>query len=70
MSKLKDIADFYIEGFSTLPDWSRTIWIIILTKLFIMFVILKLFFFQNEMKVNFDNDDDRANHVIKQITTP
>ncbi len=70
MVKFKNVVDFYIDGFSSLPDWSRTLWIIILAKLFIMFVVLKLFFFQNEMKVRFDNDLDRANHVIEQITIP
>jgi len=70
MVKFKDIVDFYIDGFSDLSDWSRALWIIILAKLFIMFVVLNLFFFQNEMKVRFDNDQDRANHVIEQITIP
>ena len=45
MVKFKDIVDFYIDGFSDLSDWSRALWIIILAKLFIMFVVLKLFFF-------------------------
>jgi len=70
MSKLNRIVDFYIEGFTSLSDWARTLWIIILAKLFIMYVLLRLFFFQPDMKVNFDNNEDRANHVIEQLTNP
>ena len=35
---------FYRDGFRSMT-WGRTLWVIILLKLFIMFVILKLFFF-------------------------
>jgi Na+/H+ antiporter NhaD/arsenite permease-like protein len=70
MSKFNRFVDFYIDGFTHLPDWARTLWIIILAKLFVMFVVLKLFFFQADMKVNFNNDQDRANHVIEKITNP
>ena len=39
------IWHFYIEGFRYMT-WGRTLWIIILLKLFIMFAILRVFFFQ------------------------
>ncbi|EJW95229.1 hypothetical protein EVA_16659 [gut metagenome] len=39
------IFNFYIEGFRNMT-WGRTLWIIILIKLFIMFAILRFFFFQ------------------------
>lgn len=48
----------------------RTLWAIILIKLFVMFVILKIFFFPNFLKSNFDNDEDRSKHVIEQLTNP
>lgn len=70
MWNLKRIASFYIDGFKNMPGWARTLWIIILLKLFIMFVVFRLFFFQNELKTKFSNDTDRANHVIEQITKP
>ncbi len=70
MSTFNRLVDFYIDGFTQLSDWARTLLIIMLSKLFIMFVILKLFFFQADMKVNFSNDEDRANHVIEKITNP
>jgi hypothetical protein len=36
--------------------------------LFIMFVILKLFFFPNFLKSNFETDEERSNHVLEVIT--
>jgi hypothetical protein len=33
-----------------------------------MFFVLKLFFFPNILKKNFDTDEERANFVIEQIT--
>ncbi|TLX77578.1 DUF4492 domain-containing protein [Labilibacter sediminis] len=68
--RMKRIVEFYVEGFTNLPDWARSVWFIILLKLLIMFVIFKLFFFQNKLKKEFSNDEDRANYVIEQITIP
>lgn len=42
--------DMYREGFSTLTPTSRTLWLIVGLKLFIMFAILKAFFFPNHTK--------------------
>lgn len=39
-----DILNFYIEGFRAMR-LGRVLWLIIIVKLFIMFFILKLFFF-------------------------
>lgn len=41
---LQKIVKFYCEGFRSMT-LGRTLWMIILIKLFIMFFILKLFFF-------------------------
>lgn len=62
------IVDFYSEGFANMSNWAKTLWIIILIKLFVMFFILKLFFFRDTLKNNFDNDEQRSEHVIEQIT--
>jgi hypothetical protein len=65
---LKNIFMFYYEGFRTLSTWGRQAWLIILIKLFIMFVLLKIFFFHDFLKTNFKNDDERGNYVIEQLT--
>lgn len=43
------IVRFYIEGFKQMT-WGRTLWLIIAIKLFVMFAILKVFFFQPTVK--------------------
>lgn len=36
---------FYRDGFRQMT-WGRTLWIIILLKLFVIFIVLRLFFFK------------------------
>lgn len=60
---------FYYEGFKSMTI-GKTLWAIILIKLFVMFVILKIFFFPNFLKSNFKTDEERGNYVIEQLTNP
>ena len=46
---LLNIWNFYLEGFRSMT-LGRTLWLIILVKLFIMFFILKIFFFPHLLK--------------------
>ncbi|MCF8219807.1 MAG: DUF4492 domain-containing protein [Bacteroidales bacterium] len=66
----KRIFDFYYEGFKNMPSWGIKAWALILIKLFIMFAILRLFFFPNIMSENFDNDKERADYMIEELTKP
>ncbi|HPD95008.1 MAG: DUF4492 domain-containing protein [Bacteroidales bacterium] len=68
MNPLKKVFLFYYEGFKSMTV-GKSLWLIILIKLFIMFAILKIFFFPNLLKRNFDSDSDRSNYVIEQLTT-
>jgi len=58
---------FYVDGFRSMTI-GKTLWLIIFVKLFIMFAILKLFFFPNFLKNNFENDSERSDYVIEQLT--
>jgi hypothetical protein len=58
---------FYSEGFRNMSGWGRRVWIIILIKLFIMFAILRLFFFPDFLKKNFENDKQRSEYVMDQL---
>lgn len=44
----------------------RTLWALILLKLFIMFVILKIFFFPNALR-GLETERERADHVMEQF---
>ncbi len=59
---------FYIDGFKGQKAWGKQVWIIILIKLFIMFFILKIFFFPDILKKNFDTDQERGEYVLDQLT--
>ena len=61
------VFDFYRDGFSKMTV-GKSLWKIIFIKLVVMFVVLKLFFFPNFLKQNFETDEQRANHVLEQIT--
>jgi hypothetical protein len=50
--------------------WGRRLWGIILIKLFIMFAILRLFFFPDLLKRDFESDRERSDHVLEQIINP
>ena len=63
--RLKKILDFYISGFKSMTI-GKYLWAIILIKLFIMFAILKLFFFRSELS-KYNTQEEKSKHVIEQL---
>jgi hypothetical protein len=61
------IYSLYRDGFRSMVV-GRTLWKIIAIKLFIMFAVLKLFFFPNYLATNFSNEQERAGHVLENLT--
>jgi hypothetical protein len=67
-SFLYRVYDLYIDGFRSMK-LGRTLWAIILIKLFVIFVILKLFFFPNFIKEHAPEGDESefvATQILKQ----
>jgi hypothetical protein len=62
-----NVYRFYRNGFSEMV-LGKKLWKIILIKLFVMFVILKLFFFPNYLNTKFETDEEKGNYVLEQIT--
>ena len=60
----KRIFRFYIEGFRNMT-WGRTLWLIIILKLFVFFVVLRIFFFKPYYKGL--NDKEKAEMVGKKL---
>ncbi len=56
---------FYIDGFRSMT-LGRTLWMIILIKLFIMFLILRIFFFPRFLNSSFVGDD-KSKYVGKEL---
>ena len=59
------IYHFYLEGFREMK-LGKTLWLIILVKLFIMIFILKLLFFPNYLG-KLDGDSAKEEHVSGEL---
>jgi hypothetical protein len=64
------IWHFYRDGFSNLSWWGKRVWIIILIKLFIIFIILKLFFFHDFLGSKFGSDREKSEYVMDKLINP
>ncbi len=50
---------FYRDGFRGMT-WGRTLWVIVLLKLFVLFVVLRMFFFRPTLAGLDENEKSRA----------
>ena len=66
MKWLRQIWDLYYDGFRSMT-LGRTLWAVILVKLFIIFVVLKIFFFPNYLKDHARGDE--AEFVATELET-
>ena len=66
MSSLTDhiaaVVRFYVDGFKSMTV-GRSLWLLIIIKLFIIFAILKLFFFPDKLGSDYDSYAERAEAV-------
>ena len=67
MKAAAKIASFYWHGFRSMKT-GRTLWLIILIKLIIIFGFLKLVFYPDLLNSRFDTDAQRAAYVLDNIT--
>jgi len=63
---LISVFRFYVEGFREMK-LGKTLWLIILVKLFIMFVVLKIFFFPDFLGSRFQTNEEKADFVGNQL---
>lgn len=59
------IYRFYLEGFKNMK-LGKTLWLIILVKLFIMFFVLRLFFFPRVLG-RYDTEEQKQEHVSQEL---
>lgn len=55
---------FYADGFRNMT-WGRQLWLVILIKLFIMFAILKVFFFPDFLRGK--TDEEKSDFVSAEL---
>lgn len=63
-SPVTKIWRFYIDGFKNMT-WGRQLWLIILIKLFIMFAIIKVFFFPDFLRGK--TDEEKSDFVSAEL---
>lgn len=61
------ILDLYIDGFRNMTV-GKTLWGIIILKLAIIFLVFKLFFFPDFLGSRYDDDEDKARAVARELT--
>lgn len=64
---LKWIYYLYYDGFVNMKV-GKTLWLLIVIKLFIMFIIIKWLFFPNVLKENFHTDKERSEYILNTLT--
>lgn len=57
------IARFYVEGFKSMTNVGRSLWLLIIIKVIIMFAVLKIFFFPDILSDTYNDDGERAEAV-------
>lgn len=62
----KSILEFYLTGFRNMK-LGRTLWLIIFVKLFIMFFVIKMLFFSENMSKKFKTDAEKTNFVYENL---
>ena len=65
MRWMRNVWQFYYDGFRSMT-LGRVLWTIILIKLFIIFVVLKLFFFPNYIKEHAEEGNE-AEFVFREL---
>ena len=58
------IWQFYAEGFRNMT-WGRTLWWLIFLKVIILFLVLRLFFF--EPVLSGKSDEEKMEHVGREL---
>ena len=65
---LHKVFHFYYDGFRNMSSWGKKVWVIIIIKLFIIFAVLKIFFFPDFLQKKYNTDSERSEYVIDQLT--
>ena len=66
IAKLRSVVMFYVDGFRNMTV-GRSLWAIILIKLFIMFAVIKLLFFPDKLSSGYDTDEERADAIRNEL---
>jgi hypothetical protein len=57
----------YVDGFKNMSNMSKTLWLVAIIKLIIMFGLLKVFFFEKHLS-KFETEQEKIEYISKQLT--
>ncbi len=57
----------YYDGFSHLPGWGKMLVVIVLLKLFILFVVFKAFLMPNYLNTTYTTEQEKSEHVFYEL---
>lgn len=63
------VFEFYRQGFSAMR-LGKTLWGLIFVKLFVIFVLLKIFVFDENLNSAFAKDADKSDFVLRNLINP
>lgn len=63
------VFEFYRQGFSAMR-LGKTLWGLIFVKLFVIFVLLKIFVFDENLNSTFAKDTDKSDFVLRNLINP
>ncbi len=66
-SLLIAIFSLYRDGFKNMR-LGKKLWLIAMIKLFIIFAVIKYFFFPDVLQEHFQNDAQRSDYILNQLT--
>lgn len=69
LSSFWRVFEFYRQGFSAMR-LGRTLWGVIFVKLFVIFVLLKIFVFDENLNSTFAKDADKSDFVLRNLINP
>jgi hypothetical protein len=61
-------GSFYLNSFRNPGVLGKKLFVILFIKLFIMFAILKIFFFQDFLSSRFSSEEQKSEYVINSLT--
>lgn len=69
LSSFWRVFEFYKQGFSAMR-LGKTLWGLIFIKLFVIFVLLKIFVFDENLNSTFAKDTDKSEFVLRNLINP
>ncbi len=67
MCFMKKILKFYADGFASMR-LGKTLWAIIIIKLLVIFVVLKILFFDHTLESEFPTPAQKTDFVLQNLT--